>query len=344
MALASLFLAAVSTPDAALARMASYLQKPFTVSFEVTRERLPGAGVGTLTVQRPNRMNYRIQWLGDDYQVGWSENRTIEIVRNLKTYFESGPYPRPYMPESHISDVAKFGFPVVLLAADVRSIYPNAPLKLVGQEKVQGVTCDHVKGGATEGFDVWIAADGRPLRYRYDDQDPIGTVSVKYEFSKWANAGNVPLSTFEPAAPAGYRAHGLPRDPRPLQPGERFPADGWVDVSGKPAKLAFDKMTLIVVTAADCEATSRAASALRELESTAKVVVLSDTGRVPSAMSRYPGYRDKSQRTLPRLTTPGTPLFLLVGTDGVVRKTWFGFSRSQSAKFVQEMKEAAKDE
>jgi len=344
MALASLFLAAVATPDAALTRMAAYLQKPFTVSFQVTRERLPGAGTGTLTVQRPNRMNYRIQWLGDDYQVGWSENRTIEIVRNLKTYFESGPYPRLYMPESHISDVAKFGFPVVLLAGDPRSIYPNTQLKLVGQEKVQGITCDHVKGGTNEGFDVWIAPDGRPMRYRFDDSDPAGTVSVKYEFSKWASASNVPLATFEPPAPSGFRQHGLPRDPRPMQPGERFPTEGWLDASGQTAKLTFDKITIVVVTAADCEVTPRAANALRELESTAKVILLCDSGRAPATLNRYPVFRDKGQRTLTRLTTPGTPLFLLVGTDGVVRKTWLGFTRAQSAKFVQEMKEAAKDE
>lgn len=324
--------------------MAGYLQKPFTVSFQVTRDRIPGAGTGTMTVQRPNRMLFRIQWLGDDYQVAWSENRTVETVRNLKTYFESGPYGRLYQPESHLTDVAKFGFPIGLLAADLRTIYPGTGLKLVGQESVQGVSCDHVKGGSGAGFDVWVAPDGRPLRFRFDDQDAVGNVSVKYEFSKWTNAANVPLSAFEPAVPSGFRPHALPRDPRPIGPESMFPVDGWVGADGKPATLKFSKPTLIVVTAPDCEATTRASGALRELESSMDIWAFSDTGRVPPALTRYPGFRDRNQRTMPRMAAPGTPLFVLVGTDGMVRKTWFGFSRSQSANFVREFKAAAKDE
>jgi hypothetical protein len=59
-------------------------------------------------------------------------------------------------------------------------------------------------------------------------------------------------------------------------------------------------------------------------------------------LSRYPAYRDSAQRTLPRLTTPGTPLFLLIGKDGKVVKTWFGFSKAHSGEFVKAVKAAAK--
>lgn len=342
MALVALLASALPNPDAVISRMASYLQKPFAAAFVVTRTGFEGSGSGTITVQRPNRMIFTVKWGSEDYEVTWSENRTLEIVREVKTYFESGPFPRLYQPDSHLTDLPKYAFPLVLLAADVRTIYPGVPLKLVGQESVGGVLCDHVKGGAGEGFDVWVAKDGRPMRFRNDDQSPIGLASVKFEFSKWAPAGGINLSRFEPPVPAGFRPHALPRDPYPLQPGFPFPADGWVGPRGAVNTLKFDRTTLIVVTSPDCDASTRAATALRDLESTVAIWTFTDTGRAPSALSRYPAYRDTAQRTLPRLTVPGTPLFLLVGKDGKVVKTWFGFSKAQSAEFVKSVKAAVK--
>lgn len=342
MALAALLFCAVSTPDEVLARMATYLQKPFSVSFQVTRDRIPGTGTGTFVVQRPNRMNYRIQWMGDDYEIAWSENRTVEFVRNLKMYYESGPYPRLYQPESHLTDVAKFGFPLFLLAADLKSIYPGIALKLVGKETLGGVVCDHVRGGTGSGFDVWVAADGRPMRFRYDDQDMQGEASVKYDFSKWTSAASTPLSTFEPSVPAGFRPHALPRDPYPIQPGSMFPTDNWVQANGQPAALKFGKPTVAVFSASDCEASGRSAAALRELTKDMTVWIFTDSGRVPPALARFPAYRDRAGRTLSRVLAPGTPLFVLIGTDGRVKKTWFGFTASQSSQFVSEFRAAAK--
>ncbi|MCC7435935.1 MAG: DUF2092 domain-containing protein [Methanoregulaceae archaeon] len=343
MALAALLFCAISTPDEVLARMATYLQKPFSVSMQVTRDRFPGTGAGSLTVQRPNRMHYRLNWMGDSYEIGWSENRTIEFVHNLKTYFESGPYPRLYQPESHLTDVPKFGFPLFLLAADLKSIYPGVPLKLIGKETVGGESCDHVRGGTIGGFDVWVASDGRPMRFRYDDQDPVGKVSVKYEFAKWSSAASTPMSFFEPVAPAGFRPHALPRDPYPIQPGNMFPVEGWVSAKGPAANLKFTKPTLLVVTAPDCEASGRAAGALRELSREAAIWVFSDSGRVPPALAQFPAYRDRNGRTMARFFAPGTPLILLIRADGKVVKTWLGFSKGQSEKFVAEIRAAIQD-
>lgn len=340
MALVALLASVVPTGDAALARMNTYLQKPFAATFVVTRAGIDIPGSGTITVQRPNRMLFTIKWGPDDYQVGWSENRTIEIVRQLKTYFESGPYPQLYQPESHLTDLPKLGFPIVLLAADVRTLYPGVAHKLVGEESVGGVVCDHVKGAP--GFEIWIAKDGRPMRYRFSDDSPLGPVAVKFEFSKWAPAADINLSRFEPIAPAGFRPHALPRDPYPLQPGMSFPTSGWVGPRGATGALKFDRPTLIVVSAADCDASARAAPALRELEGSAAIWTFTDSGRAPSALIRYPAYRDSAQRTLPRLLAPGTPLFLLVGKDGKILKTWLGFSRARSAEFVKSVKAAVK--
>lgn len=336
MALVALLALAAPNADAALGRMATYLQKPFAAAFVVTRTGMEGSGTGTLIVQRPNRMLFTIKWGPEDYEIGWSENRTLEMVRFLKTYHESGPYPRLYQPESHLSDLPRLGFPLFLLAVND---YVSAKVSKVGEETVGGVLCDHVKGS---GFDAWVAKDGRPMRFRYDEDSPLGPVSVKFEFSKWTPAGDISLSRFEPAVPGGFRPHALPRDPYPLQPGMPFPANGWVGPRGSTASLKFERPTLVVVSATDCEASTRAASALRELESTVAIWTFTDSGRAPAALNRYPAYRDASQRTLARLMAPGTPFFMLVGKDGKIIQVWLGYNKSQSAEFIQAVKAAAK--
>lgn len=316
-------------PAAVLDRMRATLAKPLTAEFTVVRKDVPGQGSGKITVERPCRMRYVVKWGPYDFESTWSEDRTLELTRAGKTFYESGPYERLYQPQSAFSTLPDVAFPLILLIGDPRQMLPEGKLTYVASEKVGGAICDHVKAS---GYDAWVSSEGKLLKFRYDAPIDGGTVSVTYQFTNFKTIAPQSKSFYEPGVPAGFRPYGLPRDPYPLQPGYPFPDRDW-----SASVFDGDKPLLAVVVSGDCEVSARAARALATLQRDVPVKLFSDDG-APGALRAFPVIKDRSGRTLSRFFTPGTPLFVLVGKDRRIRHLWYGFESEREDEFIRDVR------
>lgn len=316
-------------------KMKATLSKPLAVDITVTRKDCVGKGAVHLVIDRPHRMLFKVKWATDDFESGWTEERTVDFSRSQKLFFESGPFDRIYRPTSAYSPLPDYSFPLIVLATDPRILFRNPKVTLVGQETLKGVVSTHLKAA---GWDAWIADDGRLMQWRYDQQKPDGFVSVLMEFSNYKIGGPFPKSLFDLAVPPGSVQDGLQKDLYPIQPGEAFPEKGWTAASGGGQSFAPDKPFLVVAVAGDCEISGRAAKALDTLKGDIPIYLFSDDGSAPSELRAFPVVKDVNGRTLDRLAAPGTPLFMLVDKKHVIRKLWYGFETAAEDKFVKEVR------
>lgn len=328
MPFAALLLLVPQDTSAILDKMRSALARPFSVEFSLTRKDIPSQASGKVVIHRPSRMRFTVKWGADDFESWWSEDRTIDISRMRKIFFEAGPYEHLYQPDSDFSMLPGVAFPTVVLAGDPRQADPTVPTH-VGLEKVGGVSCDHLK---TRGYEAWIASDGRLMRYKFEAPSGTSTVTAVYEFRNWKFNLKLPKSYFQTEPPSGFSMDGLPRAPWPLQAGTPFPEKDWIGA------IEFGKPFLGVVVSSDCEISPRATRALATLQKDVAVWLFSDDGRVPGAMRTFKVARDKDGRTTDRLFAPGTPMFMLVGKNKRVKRLWFGFPSDWEDSFIKEVR------
>ncbi len=332
------------TADAVLDRFKAAIQKPFSVSYELTRGDVSGPGAGSVTLVRPLRMNYKVKWGTADYEFYTSENRAVEIIRSRKAYYEMGPFDKLYQPSSNFTALAEDAFPLILMLGDPRTLFGPIPRKLVGSEVVNGVTCDHVHGGNDNGgYDVFIDAEGKLIRIRYDIVGRSGKTTVKFDFKDYTFGKDYPLSLFEPEIPAGFNPSAFTKATWPLAEGSVFPREGWLNAKGQSSTLNLTKPVLAVVTDSECEPSARAAGAITKLAKTVPVWLFSADGKVPKSLSAFAAYRDRGGRTMDRFFAPGTPLFLLVGANGRIKRIWYGFDPELESAFIKEVRAALAD-
>lgn len=312
---------------AILDRMRSALSRPFSVEFSISRKDVPERGTGKIVIHRPSRMKFTVKWGADDFESWWSEDRTIDLSRVKKIFYESGPFDHIYQPESDFSILPGYTFPMIVLAGDPRQGDPTAPT-YVGSEKVGGVVCDHVK---TRTYDAWIAADGRLMRYKFETPSGTSTTTALFEFKNWAFNLKLPKSFFQTEPPVGFTMDALPRSPWPIQAGSPFPEKDW---SGG---IDFSKPFLAVLVSSDCEIAPRASRALATLQKEVPVWLITDDG-VPASMRAFKVLRDKQGRAHDRLYAPGTPFFMLVDKNKRVKKLWFGFDPAAEDAFIKDVR------
>ena len=207
-------------PQAAqiLKRMTDYLGslQKFSVHTHNTIEDVIDAGPrvdvdisASVIVSRPDKLHAeRKGGLLD--QVFFYDGRTLTLFNPSDGVYASEPAPATI---EEMLDHARESLDLVLPAADL--VYRNAfPLLMkdvylamvVGQAVIEGVVCDHLlfsRPGVD--FQVWVAAEGEPLPYKYvvTDRALPGRLSIVTVMRDWNVAPSVSAAQFSFDPPQG---------------------------------------------------------------------------------------------------------------------------------------------
>ena len=203
-----------------LQRMTNYLVslQQFTVHTQTTLEDLLESGhrvdfdiSANVIVSRPNKL--RAERRGDLVdQVFYYDGKTLTLHNPSDKVYATEPAPGTI---EELRDFARESLGLIVPVAD--RVYRNAfPLlmqdvniaKVVDKAVIGGVKCDHlVFSRPGVDFQVWVAADGRPLPYKYGVTD-TGTpalLSVTTVMSNWNVAPAVADSRFAFVPPQGVK-------------------------------------------------------------------------------------------------------------------------------------------
>ncbi len=203
-----------------LQRMTNYLVslQQFTVHTQTTLEDLLESGhrvdfdiSANVIVSRPNKL--RAERRGDLVdQVFYYDGTTLTLHNPSDKVYATEPAPGTI---EELLDFARESLGLIVPVADL--VYRNAfPLlmqdvnfaKVVDKAVIGGVKCDHlVFSRPGVDFQVWVAADGQPLPYKYvvTDTGTPALLSVTTVMSNWNVAPAVADSRFAFVPPQGVK-------------------------------------------------------------------------------------------------------------------------------------------
>lgn len=316
-----------------------------SVRIKAKSNRIKGVGIGSLAFKRPGSLKYVMNW-GDEQYVFWGTRRGgLEIEQNSRSYCEVPPGIGFFAPPCRVSDIPEACFPMFLLGTDVAKSFPKAAKFTVTRNApFEHGTADHVHatigGAGSFSADLFVRKDGFPVGYKVDIDAPGISVHSSIVLSDVQANKALAASTFEAKIPRGFLPETFDAEPPPIQSGAPMPLTGWKDLrSGAPADLAKEPPAwrVFAVMAADCLPSREALQTLRRLSASTPVVILSTN---PSPAQSWPStdlpiYYDAKGDSLAKLSAPGTPLFILVDGQGVVRRVWYGFDPAQSDAFLK---------
>jgi hypothetical protein len=159
---------------------------------------------------------------------------------------------------------------------------------------------------------------------------------------------NQPLADtiFKTPVPAGYSAQTMVPDPYPINVEEKLPLLGWKRLGSGPSleKLAAGKPLFLAISDPDCEVSKSAVRAIAGIsESIQKkggvcaAISLSVAGDQAPIFKPLPYYVDPTGKLISKLRVPGTPMFLLATSKGVVTRIWYGFDPGGEAEFKKDV-------
>lgn len=203
-----------------LQRMTDYLISlhQFTVHTQTTLEDLLESGhrvdfdiSANVIVSRPNQL--RAERRGDlADQVFYYDGKTLTLHNPSDKVYATEPAPGTI---EELLDFARESLGLIVPVADLvyRNVFPLLMqdvnfAKVVDKAVIGGVKCDHlVFSRPGVDFQVWVAADGRPLPYKYvvTDTGTPALLSVTTVMSNWNVAPAVADSRFAFVPPKGAK-------------------------------------------------------------------------------------------------------------------------------------------
>lgn len=340
-----MLLAAQAPP--ALDRYASYMKRAdaVAVQFTVKIPDNPQIGTGSILVDRPNRMLFKLNWFGASFAHGATENGIVELEASGKTYLEFPARDRLYMPSSELTGIATVGFPLGILTMDLRQLIPANSNWKSERAVLNGTSSDHVwaefRGDSSGRLDAWIADDGRVLRYKLDVTG-MTRRQLTFDFKNYQLLTRPPLSKFQVAIPDDFLADRLPNAQFPLEVGSLANLVDWRTPNGD--KIPRGAAALLVVLGPNCGPSRRGLSTWTELNRAADArgitfAVLS-TARTPAGngwLSQFRTYNDPLGVALDKLNVSATPTIYLVDRGNIVQRVWMGYDPKDSAYFIKDV-------
>jgi outer membrane lipoprotein-sorting protein len=325
--------------QAALEKMTAFIRDAHTLSAEMTLTcpAIPQQGTARMVYVKPNKLFFSIKWAKIDYEFVGNDKGSWDADPSARIYDETTDW-HWYYPDSLFSDAPMYFTPGYLMDG---TLHTEQIGKLVvgGTSTVNGVNAFKIQGapGSRQG-EIYVDANGKPLRSVYYRKFGAITADIK---SLIVNQP-VPSSLFGYNPPLGFSAYSVPLTPSPIGVGKKFPIEGWSG-SGSLAKIAAGKSTLVIVTDAGCEPSSRSASTLAHIKAKipVAVVTLSTSGAVPSSLSAFPKFYDPSGKLGAAVNAPATPIFYLINSTGFVQKMWLGFDPDHAADFQADVLKTA---
>lgn len=348
--LAGFTLASAQSGQPVVDKLKQYITsaKSLACELKLSSPGVPTQGHVKMSYVRDRSLFYSIDWtIGNgrlDYKFVLNPTLVWDADMDAKVYDETPNYNQSFgLPLSRISNAPALFSPSFLYYGT--PLQTNVPVQVVGSETVDGVSTTHISGkAATTQLDLYIASDGKPVRYvtKPDQGRPIIADIVSLVRDK-----SLPEQTFPGNPPLGFNEYTTPLPLPPAQVGKPFPAAGWKSAKGDSTGLdgAISKReAMVMVTTEDCDPSSAAADALGKMENVNVVVAtLSPTGAAPRSLSSFPLYYDPTGKVASQVEGPGTPLFYLIGKDGKIVKVWFGYDPDHEAEFLNDVQYTIKN-
>ena len=286
--------------------------KTFSVDIEITQDKNPVLGHGTLVVAKPGKLYYHLSWGKNEYTYAILNGEATEVDKANQVYDEYS-VPALIEPEANGSDWVPSFFPTVFIS-EQNLLPPNS-------------------------FD----ADGHLLHYAIGSGSATATKKNILRFSNFKTNEVYPDSKFVLHPGPLMEAVSTPRPAPPLQIDSVLPNLKLVDAAGKPTDLLRSfkgKPCLVALLEPQCAPSVGAIALLKKLKDVG-VVVLNDasTGK-GLASTPLVTLHDPSGGLSKNLRAPMTPLFYLVDGSGKIANVWYGFDRDQPNKFEKQVSTA----
>jgi hypothetical protein len=350
-----LLVTATAPSDDPAARFEKYMAsaKTIQVDLNLTVAGSQHSGKGSVRIKRPGHMLFQMKWGLSNYTFSLTDKETVAIEHGARRYREYGSAGRLFAPDSDISNVPEYGFPLPIATGSIRSLVPPGTKYTFSTTTFEGKPADEGRAKFTTqvgevAVRVVVDASGRLLEYESAIASDPKSTTRRMRLSNYKI--NLPMTneSFRTPLPAGYSPQTLPGASYPLNNGEKMPLKGWKGIGGAPdmASLAAGKPVFVAIGDPDCAVTRRVASAVGEIGKAVRAkggvavgISLSPAGGQAALFPGLPAYYDPSEALARELRAPGTPMFLLISSKGTVVRVWYGYDPAQRAKFVADVSE-----
>jgi len=290
-------------------------------------------------------MAFDLKWGDEDVSVRANVSKILEVERISSMYSEHEPTGVLGLPPMDLSRGVSLSLPSVLLRKDVKSGFPpSATVKYVGSEKTGGETCDHVRAisrtqMAEITVDVWIDSRGALRQYDIQIMQSMSRFVNSIKLSNYKANPSTNPSQFAMALPTGYVPFVFDTEPAVVSQGQKLKIGNLSGIDGKSFDLSAwlnGKKTLLVVAGKDCQPSKELISNLQAISGSIRtVVILPNSGMKANASLSLV---DRTGAALTSLSTPSTPVVVLLDTKGIVGQVWLGFDKANIQQLASEIR------
>jgi hypothetical protein len=275
----------------------------------------------------------RIEAAGTDYEFVTTPTDSIEMEHVSQTFFTWRTSGQMGAPPGFVSEIPKVGLPIIFLESSLAR-YAGGNLTAGEQSTVEGQSVQKFSATSEVGTaDIFLKDDGTPVRATLNIKTQQGEYRQTWTFSDLVRSNP---ESFSPDPRLGYTQIAMSREGFPVTGGSKFPSVTWPG----GVRMNFSRPTLVVAVNSTCPNSKAMLESLKEFNGKTPIYVISD------AMVR--GLSGPSTRVIKAplalqeqvLNIPGYPFTFLVGGDGVVQWTNFGFDRETPKKWAQEVRAA----
>ncbi|HEY3779649.1 MAG TPA: DUF2092 domain-containing protein [Fimbriimonadaceae bacterium] len=332
-------------PNAVLGRLTKYVGAAHTLSadFVLTSSVEAKPGEAKFVLVRSDKLYFSFVWDGIDYKFVGTPHGSWDANNLTKIYDDDDQWHFSY-PFSMVSGAPNLFTPGFLMDGTLGSD-GVVRVRYVGKSTIDGVETDEIEGQSRKALaDLYIAADGRPIRYVVTHGKGA---KVQADIKNLKINDAVPDALFANNPPLGYVEYSVPVAEYPTRIGQPFPTKGWTAAGSSSLEGLFSaKPTLVVITEEGCVPSSKSAPTVASISKTGSVNVavasISKSKSVPSGLGSYPIFYDASGKMPRAMNLFGTPMFFLVGKDGKIMKIWSGFDPDGATAFEKDVLDSLK--
>lgn len=311
-------------------------------------------GSGTFVMERPMRQAYKMKIGAANYNLIQTENAMLEIEHAQKTYREYLPADGYFLPDSSITTLPRFGFPVAFMRGSLKSLIPSNARFEPAQTTPDGQTSLTSTFSTPRGTYVVNARLDKEGRLVFASTAPKGAEeegAVSMTFSNFKINDKLAASAFSMALPVGYVPDVLPMMRESLNVGDPAPLTGYSAVKGAKGDLksfVSGKPALLIVGPADCEPTQRllkhASSFLPKIARTGctAAILWSSKERWRGTPVGFAEFKSSKGSALNRFNAPVTPFVVTLDRNGKITQVWVGFDSERAQKYQDEILAALK--
>jgi len=312
--------------------------KSFSVQVTARSEDVPGAtGRGTLLVQHPDSFRFSMDWGGKDYNYVKSAQSSIDYAKSDRVYEDYPGEPGLQPRGSTFSEIQQDSIPIPLLTGDLqRYLGTGVTYKLTSNEHgVETYTAMWSTNGTKGKVIASIGQDGRLLHFDDYLESPTGSIHRIMDFSNYVVNPQIPPNSFSTVPPLGCSIYQFPPLVAKIAVGDILSLGKWETGIGVRDADAVAKGKLIIVR----ETTSRPADDLVAYLAKQKLPVESLVFCVGSSGGQF---WSPSPNVGQALSSMGTPISILLGSDGKIIAMWLGYDPDHPEALVGAVSEALK--